>query len=154
MVVQLCIYTKEHWIVYLKSYIAWITSSYFFKEEPPEGWRGMSSQWLMAQVEGHCHIHPSSQPSKCYRALVSYYLSSFLLMSWAQARGKFSCCLAQRKRLRFFKDYFIKNFKRSRVGNKNVKDFPGGAVVKNPPANAGDTGLIPGLGRPHMPQSN
>jgi len=26
-------------------------------------------------------------------------------------------------------------------------DFPGGSVVKNPPANAGDTGLIPGPGR-------
>ena len=26
-------------------------------------------------------------------------------------------------------------------------DFPGGSVVKNLPANAGDTGLIPGLGR-------
>ena len=25
--------------------------------------------------------------------------------------------------------------------------FPDGAVVKNPPANAGDAGLIPGLGR-------
>ena len=25
--------------------------------------------------------------------------------------------------------------------------FPGGTVVKNPPANAGDSGLIPGLGR-------
>ena len=25
--------------------------------------------------------------------------------------------------------------------------FPGGSVVKNPPANAGDVGLIPGLGR-------
>ena len=32
--------------------------------------------------------------------------------------------------------------------------FPGGAVVKNTPANAGDMGLIPGLGRSHMPQSN
>ena len=28
--------------------------------------------------------------------------------------------------------------------------FPGGAVVKNPPANAGDTGSIPGRGRSHM----
>ena len=27
------------------------------------------------------------------------------------------------------------------------KDFPGGTVVKNPPANAGDAGLIPGLRR-------
>ncbi|KAM9104381.1 spermatogenesis-associated protein 24 isoform 4-T4 [Megaptera novaeangliae] len=32
--------------------------------------------------------------------------------------------------------------------------FPGGAVVKNPPANAGDTGLSPGPGRSHMPRSN
>ena len=32
--------------------------------------------------------------------------------------------------------------------------FPGGAVVKNPPANAGDTALCPGPGRSHMPQSN
>ena len=33
-------------------------------------------------------------------------------------------------------------------------DFPGGAVVKNPPANAGDMGSIPGPGRSHMPRSN
>ena len=33
-------------------------------------------------------------------------------------------------------------------------DFPGGTVVKNLPANAGDTGLSPGQGRSHMPQSN
>ena len=26
-------------------------------------------------------------------------------------------------------------------------DWPGDSVVKNPPANAGDMGLIPGLGR-------
>ena len=31
---------------------------------------------------------------------------------------------------------------------------PGGAVVENLPANAGDTGLSPGLGRSHMPRSN
>ena len=29
-----------------------------------------------------------------------------------------------------------------------LSGFPGGSVVKKPPANAGDTGLIPGLGRP------
>ena len=32
--------------------------------------------------------------------------------------------------------------------------FPGGAVVENPPANAGDTGSSPGLGGSHMPRSN
>ena len=31
---------------------------------------------------------------------------------------------------------------------------PGGPEVKNLPANAGDMGSIPGLGRFHMPQGN
>ena len=38
--------------------------------------------------------------------------------------------------------------------NRNSRDFPGGPVVRSPPANAGGTGLIPGLGRSHMPRSN
>ena len=33
-------------------------------------------------------------------------------------------------------------------------DLPGGAVVKNLPANAEDTGSIPGPGRSHMLWSN
>ena len=37
---------------------------------------------------------------------------------------------------------------------RNIKwDVPSGAVGKNPPANTGDMGLIPGLGRFHMPQN-
>ena len=35
-----------------------------------------------------------------------------------------------------------------------IKGFPGGAVVGNLPANAGDTGSSPGLGRSHLPRSN
>ena len=31
--------------------------------------------------------------------------------------------------------------------HKTSQDFPGGSVVKNPPADAGDTGSIPGVGR-------
>ncbi|KAJ8783904.1 hypothetical protein J1605_008947 [Eschrichtius robustus] len=34
------------------------------------------------------------------------------------------------------------------------KGFPGGAVVENLSANAGDTGSCPDLGRSHMPRSN
>ena len=45
--------------------------------------------------------------------------------------------------------------------NKSLQDwsrkkgggFPGGAVVGSLPANAGDTGSSPGLGRSHMPRS-
>ena len=32
---------------------------------------------------------------------------------------------------------------------KPLQGFPGGSVVKNPPANAGDTGSIPDLERSH-----
>ena len=37
---------------------------------------------------------------------------------------------------------------------KTNRGFPGGAVVENPPANAGDTGSSPGPGRSHMPRGN
>ena len=38
--------------------------------------------------------------------------------------------------------------------SKNLGGFPGGLVVKNPPANTGDMGSIPDPGRSHMPRSN
>ena len=38
--------------------------------------------------------------------------------------------------------------------NTLISGFPGGAVVESLPANAGDTGSSPGLGRSHMPRSN
>ena len=37
---------------------------------------------------------------------------------------------------------------------KHFRDFPGGAVVKNLPANAGDAGSSPGPESSHMPWSN
>ena len=38
--------------------------------------------------------------------------------------------------------------------NVPLVDSPGGSVVKELPANAGDMGSIPGLGRSHMLRSN
>ena len=35
-----------------------------------------------------------------------------------------------------------------------MTDFPDGPEVKNSPANAGDTGSIPGPGRSHISQGN
>ena len=52
-----------------------------------------------------------------------------------------------KKELPFYVNYIS-------IKKKKERDFPGGAVVKNLPANAGDMGLSPGLGRSHMPQSN
>ena len=40
------------------------------------------------------------------------------------------------------------------VEMKKRRDFSGGPMVKNPPANARDKGSIPGPGRSHMPWSN
>ena len=40
------------------------------------------------------------------------------------------------------------------VYRNGTRGFPGGAVVRSLPANAGDTGSSPGLGESHMPQSN
>ena len=37
---------------------------------------------------------------------------------------------------------------------QKLRGFPGGAVVENLPANAGDTGSSLGLGGSHMPRSN
>ena len=46
----------------------------------------------------------------------------------------------------------VLRFRKSRI--KTISGgFPGGAVVENPPANAGDTGSSPGLGGSHMPRS-
>ena len=39
------------------------------------------------------------------------------------------------------------------IRNVGIWGFPGGAVVGSLPADAGDTGLSPGLGRSHMPRS-
>ena len=37
---------------------------------------------------------------------------------------------------------------------KSNQGFPGGSVLKNPQANAGDLDSIPNLGRSHMQQSD
>ena len=51
----------------------------------------------------------------------------------------------------------IKTFCSAKMSTKLKEDFPGGAVVKNPPANAGDTGSSPGPGatttEAHMPRA-
>ena len=40
------------------------------------------------------------------------------------------------------------------INNHMMLGFPGGSVVKNFPANAGDMGSVPELGRSHMLRSN
>ena len=49
--------------------------------------------------------------------------------------------------------YLHKNKSQSTFKN-SPPGFPGGTVVENLPANAGDTGSSPGLGRSHVPQNS
>ena len=49
---------------------------------------------------------------------------------------------------------FFSNLEEKIFTKTHQQDFPDGAVVKNPPANAGDMGSSPSLGRSHMPRSN
>ena len=53
-----------------------------------------------------------------------------------------------------FKSWLLNFLAVSSWVNYLTSGFPGGAVVENPPANAGDTGSSPGLGRSHMPRSS
>ena len=55
---------------------------------------------------------------------------------------------------RIYKELFQLHKKKTNSFKKAKEGFPGGAVVENLPANAGDTGSNPGLGRSHMPWSN
>ena len=48
----------------------------------------------------------------------------------------------------------IHSFEQVTQNKGSALGFPGGAVVENLPADAGDMGSSPGLGRSHMPRSN
>ena len=72
-----------------------------------------------------------------------------------QLQFSFMCFLVRD----YFQISFGSIFKTQETGptsliKTNAEGFPGGAVVENLPANAGDTGSSPGLGGSHMPRSN
>ena len=54
---------------------------------------------------------------------------------------------------KIYKQLMELNIKEKQTQLKNG-GFPGGAMVENLPASAGDTGSSPGLGGSHMPRSN
>ena len=79
------------------------------------------------------------------------------LVTWASQRAAHSMAAS------FHQSTEVKGQERARMmearlfadcSQSDILDFPGSVVVKNPPANAGDTGSSPGPGRFHMPWSN
>ena len=71
-------------------------------------------------------------------------------MKTSYSMFSFNCRGIKRETLKINREIIVLN-----ILLKAVKgDFPGGTVVENLPANAGDTGSSPGPGRSHMPRSN
>ena len=70
-----------------------------------------------------------------------------IFTSYIADKGLVSVIETLRTRVIFF--IFV-----NKANQLRLASFPGGSVVKNPPANAGDRGLIPDPGRFHMLQSN
>ena len=89
----------------------------------------LSHHW--ANVRGHV----LQSLRKCHSARSSLDIKSL------------KCLMTQRKLI-------IKCLSEKRKAKKYMQGFPGGTVVGNPPADAGDLGLSPGPGRSHMPRSN
>ena len=88
-------------------------------------------------------ITPSSTLQKLFQAVIVYQ------------RQKFRSKITDRLNVKGMNRAQRRHKKRSGCSGTKTdikSDFPGGPVVKNPPANAGDTGSIPDLGRSHVLQ--
>ena len=81
------------------------------------------------------------------------YVSQIILLSTLNLYSTVYQLYLKKTRRKFF--YTLKKYQwYFYIVKMNKPGFPGGAVVENLPANAGDTGSSPSLGRSHMPRSN
>ena len=79
--------------------------------------------------------------------MIAPYIKSIQYIRWSQVQLSAKSHKTSKKSLSFSDCYYFKL-------KINCGGFPGGTVVKNPPANAEDTGSSPGPGRSLMPRSN
>ena len=94
----------------------------------------------------HPHLHPQLCTAPCKLSQISWpHLRATASQINPIKPGPTPYSLTSINSLTITQDQCVKS---------RFPGFHGGAVVKNPPANAGDTGSSPGLGRSHMPRSN
>ena len=79
----------------------------------------------------------------------SYYNIKISLKRNSQIKLNFNI-----KNFQIYKIVLIIAQKKKNKNKNKPRGFPGGAVVENLPADAGDTGSSPGLGGSHMPRSD
>ena len=77
----------------------------------------------------------------CIHSFTFHYFALWVVFFFALI---FSCDSWWFAQIFSFNKLLILHFSKTSLG------FPGGAVVKNPPANAGDTGSIPGPAPAHL----
>ena len=116
---------------------------------PPKWFISPGLVWMSPKQEGH--LLEEAFPKHSDTLLIHWFVCSFTfypsnldefgyrMKYWDSKTDEWWCCILWGE-LCHSKRY--------------DQDFSGGTVVKNPPANAGDTGSSPGLGRSHMPRSN
>ena len=140
--------------------------SKFGKQLPPKGWQRMGKwQWNKNQRVQVSILCPLTSLFCCvFRHVIFRHIWVYLckIESWFKATHSERDWKAN---VIYYPSIFAQKFhcnKCSRLMDSPLKtgfkkwlwSFPGGAVVEILPANAGDTGSSPGLGRYHMPRSN
>ena len=86
--------------------------------------------------------------SNCSFATCYLYFTPIISRHFPESRKRFSCSSY------FHSHRHCVSAKRQANVKSAFSDFPARLVAKDPPANLGNMGLIPGLGRFHMPWDN
>ena len=102
------------------------------------------------------------EPGSCLPSIIIHsFMNSFIQWIWSQAEQCWTPKASEAPSLKVGggratpSEPPVVSAGAGRIRPKRViEGFPGGAVVENLPANAGDTGSSPGLGRSHVPRSN
>ena len=123
--------------------------------------RGAVTHWL--HLSGRCFTPSGLSVLPCFCSAVSTWHSwaqlgrtCFIMNSHTPASrvGLREALCARQESGRILQIHSCPSTGRGEQSKIFIQGFPGGTVVKNPPATAGDMGSSPGPGRSHMPRNS